>query len=205
VSQPLNRLCEHDALGDIDRDAGEFWVRTPFELPNQRKNLSAFERNRVYLNRHGRGFIDASFSSGADIDSDSRSVVSSDFDGDGVPDLLVSSVGGGPLRLFLNQIEQGNRLRLNLVGVTSNRAGIGTRLIAEVGDQVITRDVFPENGCRGLGPVRASIGTGSAGKIDRLTLRWPSGTIQRFTDVVTPASLTIREDKEELLTDSIQP
>ena len=34
-------------------------------------------------------------------DSDSRSVVAADFNRDGAVDLLVGSVGGGPMRLFL--------------------------------------------------------------------------------------------------------
>ena len=34
VSQPLNRQCRIDALGDIDKEAGEFWVENPFIAPS---------------------------------------------------------------------------------------------------------------------------------------------------------------------------
>ena len=198
MSQPLDRTCEHPALGEIDHAAGEFWVGNPFDLPANGENLSAFERNRLYLNRRGQSFLDASFASSADIDSDSRSVAVADFDGDGLPDLLVGSVGGGPLRLFLNRMPQGRRLRIALQGKQSNRAGVGARVIAEIGDRRIVRDAFPPNGCQGGGPVWLSIGAGDAERIDRLTIRWPTGVEQSFRDVAAEGRVRILEGEEQL-------
>jgi hypothetical protein len=179
----LNRTCTHPQLGAVDEDAGELWVGNPFKLVSQGDNLSAYERNRLYLNVDGQRFIDASFASAVNIDSDSRSVVAADFNHDGAIDLLVGSVGGGPLRLFLNQIPQKNRLTLTLQGVTSNRLGIGTRLVARVGEKQIVRDVFPVNGFMGQAPSIIDIGVGDATRIDELSLRWPSGIIQVINDI----------------------
>ena len=80
MSRPLDRNAELPELGDVDREAGEFWIKNPFRIPSSGNNLSAYERNRLFLNVEGRAFIDASFASRADIDSDSRSVVVADFD-----------------------------------------------------------------------------------------------------------------------------
>lgn len=183
MSQPLDRTCEHPQLGELDRAGGEFWIGNPFMIPASGENLSAFEPNRMYLNLGGTEFMDASFASGADIDADSRSVAVADFDRDGLPDLLVASVGGGPLRLFLNRMPQGNRLHIQLQGRQSNRAGIGSRLVAHCGSRQIVRDVFPANGFMGTGPVWISMGVGDATAIDRLVVRWPSGIEQELTDV----------------------
>lgn len=197
MSQPLDRGCVHPALGEVDEKAGEFWIGSPFLMPAEGANLSAYERNRLYMNLNGTDFMDASFASGADIDADSRSVVAGDFNLDGRPDLLVGSVGGGPLRLFLNRMPQGNRLRLKLRGQASNRSAIGTRVIATLDDRQVVRDLFPANGCMGTGPVQLSLGVGTAEVIRRLQIRWPSGTVQEFTDLPATGQLEIREGESE--------
>lgn len=195
MSQPLNRTCTHPQLGEIDVEAGELWVGNPFQLVNQGDNLSAYERNRLYLNVDGQRFIDGSFASAVNIDSDSRSAIATDFNNDGAIDLLVGSVGGGPIRLFVNQIPQRNRLQVTLEGVTSNRLAIGTRLIARIGEKQIVRDVFPVNGFMGQSPPLIDIGTGENQRIDELTIRWSSGTEQVLSDVDVQKPLHVVEDE----------
>ncbi|MGI9241543.1 MAG: ASPIC/UnbV domain-containing protein, partial [Verrucomicrobiales bacterium] len=138
-------------------------------------------------------FVDVSFASGTDIDSDSRSVVAADFNRDGACDLLVGSVGGGPLRLFLNRYPAGNFVRVRLQGTTSNRLGIGARLVAHAGKKIV-RDVFPANGFMGQGPVETIIGIGDATEIERLEVRWPSGKTQTFANLPAGGSVELRED-----------
>ncbi len=193
MSQPHDRRGQLEAIGDIDSEAGEFWVENPFMIPSQRENLSAYERNRTFLNLDGNSFIDVSFASGADIDSDSRSVVAADFDRDGATDLLVGSVGGGPLRLFLNRFPKANFAQIRLEGTASNRAGIGARLTAQVGGRTLVRDLFPHNGFMGQGPSEIILGLGDAPLIDRLEVRWPSGKIQSFSKLEANKYLLLKE------------
>lgn len=194
MSQPLDRSCLLPELGEVDRKAGEFWVESPFQLVQKGENLSAFEPNRLFLNTGDNAFLDASFASSANVDSDSRSVVAADFDQDGAPDLLVGSVGGGPLRLFLNRFPKtANRVRLELIGKVSNRKAIGSRVVIQIGDRKIVRDVFPANGFMGQAPPELSIGVGSAQTLDKLRVRWPTGKWQEFRDVKVKPQITIRE------------
>jgi hypothetical protein len=184
VSQPLDRTQQCEQLGQVDTAAGEFWVASPFQMPRLGHNLSAYEENRLYLNVHGQRFLDASFASRANIDSDSRSVIVGDMNADGAVDALVGSVGGGPLRLFLNRIPAANhRLRIKLVGTASNRAAIGSRVTLQCGPTTITRDWFPANGFMGQSPIDLSIGVGQATTVDRLTIRWPTGRTQSLEKV----------------------
>jgi hypothetical protein len=206
VSRPLDRNASLPELGEVDEEAGEFWVQNPFQITSSGNNLSAFERNRVFLNIDGTSFLDASFASGADIDSDSRAVVPADFNNDGAPDLLVGSVGGGPLRLFLNRFPQrGHRVRIDLVGVESNRPAIGARVIAHVGGRQIVRDVWPTNGGVGQAPVELILGVGQAEKIDRLTVRWPSGKLQEFRDLRVDSRIEITEGRSEIVVADLVP
>jgi hypothetical protein len=194
VSQPHNRLSQLEAIGEIDEEAGEFWTKNPFQMPNERENLSSFERNRTFLNLDGNSFIDVSFASGADIDSDSRSVVAADFNRDGATDLLVGSVGGGSLRLFLNRFPKANFSRIRLEGSGSNRAGIGARLTATVEGQKLIRDLFPQNGFMGQGPAEIILGLGDAKAIDRLEVRWPSGKTQIYKNLAVNRYFLLKED-----------
>ncbi len=194
MSQPHNRLSQLEAIGEIDEEAGEFWTKNPFQMPNERENLSSFERNRTFLNLDGNSFIDVSFASGADIDSDSRSVVAADFNRDGATDLLVGSVGGGSLRLFLNRFPKANFSRIRLEGSGSNRAGIGARLTATVEGQKLIRDLFPQNGFMGQGPAEIILGLGDAKEIDRLEVRWPSGKTQIYKNLAANRYFLLKED-----------
>lgn len=194
MSQPHNRLSQLEAIGEIDEEAGEFWTKNPFQMPNERENLSSFERNRTFLNLDGNSFIDVSFASGADIDSDSRSVVAADFNRDGATDLLVGSVGGGSLRLFLNRFPKANFSRIRLEGSGSNRAGIGARLTATVEGKKLIRDLFPQNGFMGQGPAEIILGLGDAKEIDRLEVRWPSGKTQIYKNLAANRYFLLKED-----------
>ena len=197
MSQPLDRTCKIEPLGKIDSAAGEFWTN-PFEMPQQRDNLSAYETNCLFLNVDGTRFLDASFASQANIDSDSRSVMVGDFNGDLAPDLLVGSVGGGPLRLFLNKFPEGNhRVEVRLRGVESNHSAIGARAIAEANGKTIVRDLFAPNGFMGQGPARLNFGVGTADRIDKLTVRWPTGKQQVFEDLPVDCVIQIVEGAEE--------
>jgi len=188
----MDRGCLHPERGELDRAAGEFWVESPFHITASGENLSSYEPNCLFMNVDGESFIDGSFASGADIDSDSRSVIATDFNNDGSIDLLVGSVGGGSLRLFLNRMPQRKRLRVELEGTVSNRRGIGTRIIAKANDRKIVRDVFPANGFMGQAPAFVDLGVGDADEVE-LTVRWPSGRTQTLHAVPTGTPLKLLE------------
>ena len=198
VTHPLDRSARTAPVGPLDQEAGEFWVENPRLLPEQKRNLSSFEPNRLYLNVDGRQFIDLSYESGAGIDADSRSSIVGDFDRDGDPDLLVCSAGGGPLRLFANEIPgSGHRVRVVLRGVHGNRRGLGARVVARCGKRKIARDLFSQNGFMGQGPLELLIGLGDAQQIDELTVQWQGGKLQRFMELPVDCRLTLTEDQQE--------
>lgn len=203
ATQPNDRTIALPAIGELNPEAGEFW-ENPIDLDAVNVNLGSFQKNRLFLNTKEQGFLDASFASSASIDSDSRSAIAADFDGDGAVDILVGSVGGGSLRLFTNQMPQGNRLEIRLKGTKSNSAGIGARVTAEFttddGKQTIVREMFPQNGFMGTGPANVWIGIGQAEKIDSLSVRWPTGETQVFVDVPVNQSVRVEEGDSEIET-----
>src|SRR5207253_8897709 len=127
--------------GEVDKSLGEFWVENPWDIVKKGHNLSAFERNRTWMNVDGKGFLDVSFLSGADSDGDGRSVVAGDFRNIGRLDLMVRQVGGGPLLLYENHFPQKHYLKVTLRGTHSNRLGIGARLTAMVNGRQLVREM----------------------------------------------------------------
>ena len=96
--------------GQTDRELGEFWVGSPFEI-FRNHNLSAFERNRMFMNTGNRNFVDVSFVSGTDNDGDGRSSLAADFNNDGQLDLAVRQSGGPPLLIYENRLSKQNYLK----------------------------------------------------------------------------------------------
>jgi len=199
VTQPIGRTCILPQLGEMDAAHGEFWAKTPFLLPQLGKKFSAYEKNRLFLNVPHEPFLNASFVSQADIDSDSRCIVAADFDRDGYCDLLVGPDGGGPLRMFRNSYPwQTHRVRVRLVGQRSNRPVIGSRVVLKRGERQIVRDLFADNGCPGQAAAGLLIGVGACEQIDELTVRWPTGQTQTFTDLGVDCEIVLTEGQSDV-------
>jgi hypothetical protein len=196
VSQPCDRTCTVNLPGTLDPKLGEFWVGNPWEIVREGHNLSAFERKRMYLNAGGREFLDVSHLSGADNDGDGRGVVAADFRNTGMPDLIVRQVGGGPLMLYENRFPPAHYLTVTLRGDKSNRRGIGARLTAEVNGRKIVRELFPSNGYLAQAPAQVLFGLGPDAKVDKLTVRWPSGRVQELTGIAADRHVVIDESKD---------
>lgn len=195
MSQPSDRSAKIPVPGQIDSDLKEFWVENPWDIVSKGHNLSAYERNRTFLNVGGKDFLDVSYISGTDSDGDGRSVVAADFRGDGRLDLLVRQVGGGALLLYENGLPARHYLKVSLRGTKSNRLGIGARLTAEAGGRRVVRELYPANSYQSQMPSLVHLGLGDANKVDRLTIRWPSGTTQVVSDIVADRHVVIEEGK----------
>jgi hypothetical protein len=200
VSQPFDRTCCVPAPGKLDPALKEFWVQNPWDIVVQGHNLSSFERNRVFLNVEGRNFVEISHLTGADSEGDGRVAVAADFRNVGRMDLLVRQVGGGPLFLWENQFPPRNYLKVSLRGrpqigrvPTSNRQGIGARLIAEVHGRQIVREMMPLNSYNSQAPCLVHFGLNQNAQVDRLTIHWPSGEKQVLAAIPANRHILVTE------------
>jgi hypothetical protein len=196
VSQPYDRSGTVPLPGKLDHSLGEFWVTNPWEIAGSGHNLSCFERNRAFLNVRGKDFLEISHLTGADSDGDGRAVVAADFRNVGMLDLLVRQAGGGPLLLFENRLPRRGYLEVSLRGHKSNRQGIGSRLVAVVKGQQLVRELYPANGYFSQSPSIVHFGLGDARVVDSLTIRWPSGKVQRLTSLKGSRHIVVDEGKE---------
>ena len=120
-----------------------------------------------------------------------------DVTGDLQPDLLVRQSGGGPLLVYENRFPAKSRLEISLRGTKSNAMGIGARIVAEVGGRRIVRQLFPTNNFVVAQASCVRFGLGDAKSVDRLSVHWPSGTVQHFRLVPTGVHIRITEGRSE--------
>jgi hypothetical protein len=114
-----------------------------------------------------------------------RGLAWADYNNDGLPDLAYSHIGG-PLVLLRNATPTANHwARLELVGdgKKSNRDAVGARLEVEAGGRRQVRFVYGGGSYLSASERRQLIGLGPAEMIDRVTVVWPSGVEQRFTNL----------------------
>ncbi|MBA61379.1 MAG: hypothetical protein CMJ76_03345 [Planctomycetaceae bacterium] len=180
-------------LRDVDEDNGEFWVGNPFMFSNVKENLSAYERNGCFLNDQNGSFLDMSYLSGSDNRGDSRTVVSTDIDKDGMPELFVRQVGGGALVVYKNNFPKTNWLTISLRGDKSNSAGIGSKVIIRAGDLIVQRELYPVVNFLSQAPANIHVGLQNHAKVDSIEIFWPSGEKTTLRDIDTNRHLRVFE------------
>ena len=123
-----------------------------------------------------------------------------DFDGDGKLDLVVTE-NNGPARLFRNETPTTNHaIRLQLVGGPgTNRDGIGAAIEVEAGGVVRRWFVSPTHGYLSQSERTATVGLGSATRVDRVTVRWPGarGRTQEWRGLDADRTYTLTEGAAE--------
>lgn len=199
MTQPFDRSAVCEAPGDPDETLGEFWEDDPWSIAFKH-NLSAYERNRLYLNQDGTGFADVSYVSDTDVDGDSRSAVAIDFDNDGDQDIALRQVGGQPLILFRNDFADQNWLKVSLKGTAANRFGIGARVVATIGARDVVRELYPVNSFNSQTQSQLHFGLGETEKVDRLTILWPGGEQQTIAEISANQHVLITEGEDTIRT-----
>jgi enediyne biosynthesis protein E4 len=126
-----------------------------------------------------------------------RGIAAGDFDGDGDPDFLISTCNGPALLLRNDGGNRNHWLWVRAVGTKSNRDGIGTKVVVTVGSVRQQGWIRSGSSFCSASDLKALFGLGSATQVDRVTLTWPSGTVQTLTNVKANQVLTVREEVAE--------
>ena len=116
-----------------------------------------------------------------------------DYDGDGDLDIALVNCGR---RMALLQNQGGNSnnwLQISLAGRSSNRDGIGAKIYVTAGEATSFQEVKAGSGYLSSSQLAPHFGLGASAVVDRLEIRWPSGTGQVFEQVAVNQRLRIVE------------
>jgi len=146
-------------------------------------------------NEGGKKFVDVSAQSGEVFQEAwaGRGLAIGDIDNDGKIDVVITS-NDGPAWLLHNETPGHNHwITLNLVGVKSNRDGIGAqvKIVSSVGEQYAT--VTTAGSYQSSSDKRLHFGLGAATSVTQAEIRWPSGIRQVLKDLKADQILTVIE------------
>jgi len=143
-------------------------------------------------------FTDVSVASGITDMGQGRGLLRLDYDTDGDLDTLVVNYGAAPILYRNDGGNDADWLRVKTEGTISNRDGIGA-LITVTPDLTSPTDfqiweVGSGSSYLSQEEITAHFGLGDfSGTIDSVTIQWPSGILQQFTEVAPNSLLMARE------------
>jgi hypothetical protein len=151
--------------------------------------------NGLFRNMGNLTFEDISAKAGAtfQVPGAHRGAAFGDLNNDGKIDTVVTNLNGPP-EIWMNRTSNGNHwIILKLVGVKSNRDGLGTtvKITTSLGAQF--NHATTAVGLNSSSDKRVHFGLGAATIIDRIELAWPSGIRQVLTNVKGDQILTVTE------------
>ena len=144
-------------------------------------SYGGYEKNRFYLNRAGRSFLEIGHLLGVALEEDSRNAVADDLEGDGRPDLLVTTYEVWPavkqtLRIYRNTLpDAGNWIGFRFREAGDGRSPVGVRVKIQYGDRQAVQQIATGAGFRSQSANTVHFGLGQAARVDRVTIRWPGG------------------------------
>ncbi len=184
-------------FGDLDNDGyPDFYLGTGYP------QYEGLVPNLMYWNRGGRAFADVTTGGGFGHLQKGHAVIFSDIDNDGDQDVFQQMGGAYPGDraadcLYENPGLGNSWVKIKLVGIKSNRSGIGVRIRATITEGDRSRNVYKwvnSGGSFGGSPLRQEIGLGKADSIDHLEVYWPTtNRRQSFTDVLVNQVIEITE------------
>ncbi|MGH9905855.1 MAG: CRTAC1 family protein, partial [Pyrinomonadaceae bacterium] len=143
----------------------------------------------------GRAFKNVSAQSGPVFSKDypARGLTVGDYDNDGDLDVVISNNGEGPLLLRNEGGNRNNWLGLQLIPTRSNPGAVGAMITWQAAG--VKRSRLKTSGGSYLAShdPREVLGLGRAVKIDSVEIRWPSGRVDRLSNLPINTYIKVKE------------
>jgi hypothetical protein len=165
-------------------------------LASRNLHITYRQRRTLYRNLGNGKFADVSAQSGPGIlaEHTGRGCAVGDLDNDGSLEIVVNNIDSTP-SLLRNRKSATNWLIVKLTGTKSNRSAIGARVTLEAGGRTQIDEVMSGSSYYSQNDLRLHFGLGKSARVDKLTVRWPSGGSESLTDVAANQLIRIVEKR----------
>ena len=123
-----------------------------------------------------------------------RGAAYADINNDGALDVLVTT-NGGPAHLYRSEGGTNQSLRVKLAGTKSNRDGIGAIVRLSASGEKQWQMVHSGSSYLSQSELVLTFGLGSKTRADTLEVQWPSGQIDKLSNINAGQTVTIQEGK----------
>ncbi|MBI4909524.1 MAG: CRTAC1 family protein [Acidobacteria bacterium] len=125
-----------------------------------------------------------------------RGLAVGDLDGDGRPEALILNMNDAP-SVLKNTKPGGRFLNIALRGARGNLSAIGARVTVHAGSRTWMDEVQSGSSFYSQNSFVLHFGLGDAGKVDRVTVRWPNGTEQAWSGLPVNSLCRLQEGQAD--------
>jgi len=166
------------------------------QIEKVQKRVSYAEPPHLFRNMGGGKFTEVTEKMGKSFASPkvARAAAYADIDNDGFLDVLLTT-DAGPAYLFHNEGGTNHSLRIKLVGTKSNRDGIGAVVRVNAGSDKQWKMVRSGSSYLAQSELVLTFGLGAQIKADNIEIQWPSGQVDKLSNVNAGQTVTVEEGK----------
>jgi enediyne biosynthesis protein E4 len=166
------------------------------ELESHNHPESPYRQQNLLYHNSGTGtFQDVTSIAGAGLAlrRSGRGVAFGDWDNDGRLDIVINNQNDPPTVLRNDDAGKNHWISIRTVGTVSNRDGIGARVVLRAGERTQLDEVRSGGSYLSQSDLRLHFGLGQAKTIEQLEVHWPSGTVDRLSNLPADQFLTVQE------------
>jgi hypothetical protein len=201
---------DNDGWPDILMSNGHVYP----EVDRSKADLKYAEHKYLYRNLQNGRFEDVTSQGGPGIleNAPARGCAFGDYDNDGDIDVVVNCINSVPQLLRCDSTLNRNWIKIKLVGVKSNRSGIGSRvMVTATTSPSASKPLLQIDELRSGGSyfsqndLRMHFGLNQATKVDMVEIRWLSGQIDQIRNLAVNQLYVIQEGGKILKSGPLKP
>jgi hypothetical protein len=184
------------------------------EVDKSKADLKYAEHKYLYRNLRNGRFEEVTSQGGPGILelAPARGCAFGDYNNDGYIDIAVNCINSTPQLLRCDSTLKRNWIKIKLVGVKSNRTGIGSRVVVTAktvpgaDKPLVQMDELRSGGSYfSQNDLRLHFGLDQAKKVDAVEIKWLSGHIDELQDLEVNRLYVIQEGGKILKSDPLTP
>ena len=155
--------------------------------------LSSGNTNSLYHNNGNNSFTKITTGPIYNENKRTYALATGDLNKDGHLDIINANRFNSTLSVFINNGGNNNFFRLNLLGSTSNKQGIGAKVVIKTSSGKQYRTVKNSNSLNSQSEITSHFGLASDTIIDSLWVFWPSGQTCSFANINVNGEFNVAE------------